>query len=134
MDSISAKVLVVDDCKHVRGFLETVLKNKGVSVTCAASGMEAISLCKTSRFDLVFMDIRMPELSGTETMRAIRKFDLVTPALALTADDMDVVAEDEESLFDAFLSKPINSKDLIEIVRKYKSKPAVSRQAASLTT
>lgn len=134
MDVVAAKVLVVDDCKHVRGFLETVLKNKGVDVTCVASGVDAINLCKSTKYDLVFMDMRMPEMSGPETMRAIRKFDHTTPALALTADDRTVFAADDESLFDEYLSKPINSKYLLELVQKYKSQAPVKKQPVTFTT
>jgi DNA-binding NtrC family response regulator len=79
------KVLVVDDTKNIRTLLTTCLEVEGYEVMTADTGIKALSLIQTYPFDLVFLDIKLPELSGTEVLRSIRGNGIQTPVIIMTA-------------------------------------------------
>ncbi|KZL91923.1 response regulator [Clostridium magnum] len=79
------KALVVDDTKNIRALLTTCLEINDYKVTTAKSGQEAIDLLKIEEFDLVFLDIRMPEISGTTVLRKIREMSINIPVITMTA-------------------------------------------------
>lgn len=79
------KVLVVDDTKNIRALLTTCLEINDYKVKTANSGQDAISLFKTEKFDLAFIDIKMPEISGTEVLRKIREMGIDIPVVIMTA-------------------------------------------------
>ena len=66
------KVLVVDDAKNIRMLLTKCLELEGYQVKTATNGKDALALFSSERFDLAFLDIKLPELSGTEVLRRIR--------------------------------------------------------------
>ncbi|MFC1624047.1 response regulator [Candidatus Omnitrophota bacterium] len=79
------QILLVDD---EADFLESVsfwLKAKGYLVISASNGKEAIELVKSKHPDIVFLDIKMPQMDGIEALRRIREFDSETPIIMLTA-------------------------------------------------
>ena len=93
------RVLLVDDEPD---FLEPVtswLESKGYTVMTALSGKEAIDLVKQQHVDIVFLDIRMPEMDGAETLRRIRTFNTDIPVVIVTA----VYQEEERLLQDKTL-------------------------------
>jgi CheY-like chemotaxis protein len=112
------KVLVVEDDATNRVLATNILKRNGYAIAIAKDGVEAVSMCAGESYDLVLMDIQMPNMNGLEATAAIRKLeqtsDRHTPILALTAHAMD---GDRERCMDAgmddYLSKPIHSKDLL---------------------
>jgi Response regulator containing CheY-like receiver, AAA-type ATPase, and DNA-binding domains len=79
------KVLVVDDTKNIRTLLTTCLEINDYEVTTANSGQQAIELFKNQEFDLAFLDIKMPEISGTEVLRRIRELNIDIPVVIMTA-------------------------------------------------
>jgi two-component system, OmpR family, response regulator len=79
------KVLVTDDTKNIRILLTTCLELNGYKVSTASSGDEALKLFETETFDLAFIDIRMPEISGTEVLRRIRSMGINIPIVIMTA-------------------------------------------------
>lgn len=79
------KVLVVDDTKNIRILLTKCLELEGYEVLTATDGMEAIELLKKETFDLAFLDIKMPKISGTEVLKRIREFGVQTPVIIITA-------------------------------------------------
>ena len=79
------KVLVVDDTKNIRLLLTTCLELNGFQVVSTNNGKEAIQLFKTIPLDLAFLDIKLPEISGTEVLRKIRDLDINTPVVIMTA-------------------------------------------------
>ncbi|MCB2299816.1 response regulator [Clostridium tagluense] len=79
------KVLVVDDTKNIRTLLGIYLKLKGFEVLMATNGHEALSLIDTEPVDLIFLDIKMPEISGTEVLKRIRAKGLTAPVVIMTA-------------------------------------------------
>ncbi len=72
----SSRILVVDDDEDVRTLARTVLGGVGHRVRCAGSGFDALALLAEETFDLVLLDINMPEMDGWETLRLIRSDEL----------------------------------------------------------
>lgn len=79
------KALVVDDTKNIRNLLTTCLEINDYEVTTAKSGHEAIELLNTEKFDLVFLDIKMPEISGTSVLKKMREIGIDIPVIIMTA-------------------------------------------------
>ena len=85
------------------------------NVTIASDGRQAVDACRTSRFDLIFMDIMMPEMNGWEATRQIRAF-IALPALYIVALSANVLTEDRQKCFasgmDGVVTKPIQLAEL----------------------
>lgn len=115
---IPARALVVDDNRTNQEVARALLEALGLSVVAVGSGKGGLEALKTGDFDVVFMDIHMPGMSGIETLKAIRADGQKTiPIVALTADAM--AGERERLLalgFDDYLSKPIEPAALIQIL------------------
>jgi two-component system, OmpR family, response regulator len=79
------KILVVDDTKNIRNLLTTCLELRKYEVCAAKNGMEAIELITNENFDLAFLDVKMPELSGTEVLKKIRDLGYTYPVVMMTA-------------------------------------------------
>lgn len=79
------KALVVDDTKNIRILLTTCLQINDYEVVTATNGQEAIDLLKNEDFDLVFLDIKMPEISGTSVLKKIREIGIDIPVVIMTA-------------------------------------------------
>ena len=83
------RVLVVDDHDINRRAIQLILQPLGCDIATAADGMAALKICEHTAFDLIFMDVRMPELDGRETTRRIRAGggpNAGVPIIAVTAD------------------------------------------------
>lgn len=79
------RVLVVDDTKNIKNLLTTCLTVNGYSVLTASNGAEAMEILKANEVELIFLDIKMPELSGTEVLKRIRGMGIETPVIVMTA-------------------------------------------------
>jgi len=79
------KILIADDEKNVLKMLTTVFSHAGNQIACADNGKDALRLFKQDKPDIVLMDIRMPEMSGIESLQLMRKFDADTPIILMTA-------------------------------------------------
>lgn len=79
------KILVVDDTKNIRTLLTTCLELNGFNVVTASSGIEALKLFESEKFDLIFLDIKLPEVSGTEVLRRLRSMGVSAPVVIMTA-------------------------------------------------
>jgi len=81
------KVLVVDDTKNIRMLLTTCLELKGYFVLTAENGKSAISIMREEKdnLDIIFLDIRMPEMNGTEVLKIIRDMGLKCTVIIMTA-------------------------------------------------
>jgi two-component system sensor histidine kinase BarA len=120
------RVLAVDDNPANLKLVCTLLADLQVEAVPASDGYEAIRLCKEDGFDLVFMDIQMPGLSGLEATRAIREYEAATgarkrlPIVALTAHAM---ANEREALLrsgmDDYLTKPVEEGQLAHTLAKW---------------
>lgn len=80
-----SKFLVIDDTKNIRMLLKTCLEIEGHDVYIASDGNEALDIMSSDKFDLIFMDIKMPKISGTEVLRKMRDLGISTPVIIMTA-------------------------------------------------
>lgn len=114
-------VLLVEDNLFNAEILTEQLKEEKIDVTHAVSGKEAISHFKTGEFDIILMDIEMPEMNGFETTLKIKQINKPQiPIIALSAHSLD--SEKEKAMeigMTDYLSKPIVCKDLINEMSKH---------------
>ena len=121
-----AKILVVDDEKLLVKGMKFNLENEGYHVECAYDGAAAVELARNNKFDLLILDVMMPEVDGLEACMRIREFSNV-PIIMLTAK-----SEDADKLIgfecgaDDYLTKPFNILELKARVR------ALLRRAAGV--
>ena len=114
-------LLVVDDEARIRSIIKKYAEFEGYKITEAADGMEAVHFCRNSNFDLIIMDIMMPELDGFSACREIRKISQ-TPIIMLSArgEEYDKINGFELGI-DDYVVKPFSPKELmlrIEAVMK----------------
>jgi len=116
-DDRPLRVLVVDDHDINRRAVELILAPLGCDISTAADGMAALRQCEAAAFDVIFMDVRMPELDGRETTRRLRAGqspNATTPVIAVTADTApDDIAACMAAGMDYFVSKPLTPPALL---------------------
>lgn len=130
------RILAVDDTELNLRLLQTWLKTSPVSLDIALDGQTAITQCKEIEYDLILMDIQMPNMDGLETTRHIRKTELNigTPIVAVTAHAMKKEKQRFlDSGMDDFLAKPIAVEDLILLVDTW-CKPYPDENLKSIDT
>ena len=112
-----AKILVVDDEKLLVKGMKFNLENEGYQVECAYDGAAAVELARDGRFDLIVLDVMMPEVDGLEACMRIREFSNV-PIIMLTAksEDADKLMGFESGA-DDYLTKPFNILELKARIR-----------------
>jgi CheY-like chemotaxis protein len=110
-ESVSGRVLVVDDEPHVRDLLRDVLTTMGDEVVTAATGAEALEVVPTFQPDVILVDMVMPGLSGTDVLDALRRTGVTVPVILISGYPMTA----HEGFFDA-LKKPFDLRKLAEIV------------------
>ena len=114
-------LLVVDDNNVNLKVASRMLKEFNFEIETAHSGFECLEKVKDHKYNLIFMDIMMPEMNGVETMQKLKSIDgWNTPIIALTADSMDGSREKYLAAgFDEYVSKPIIKQILQETLNKY---------------
>lgn len=127
--------LIVDDEAELRktviSVLQTALPDFEFTIDEAADGREALNKYKSGSWDLVLMDVRMPELDGIEALRLIKEHDPRTFVVLMTAHSnlQDAVAAIKEGAYD-YLEKPVQPERLINLVRRAnEAREMVSRLA-----
>ena len=122
------RILTVDDEERIRALIRKYAEFEGHEVTEAADGMEAVKLCREKTFDIIIMDIMMPELDGFSAVREIRKFS-ETPIIMLSARGEEYDKLNGFGLgIDDYVVKPFSPKELmmrIDAVMK-RSRPAAA--------
>ena len=129
------RILVVDDEKTLVKGMKFNLENEGYEVECAYDGAAALELAREGRFDLIILDVMMPEMDGLEACMKIREFSNV-PIIMLTAksEDADKLMGFESGA-DDYLTKPFNILELKARVRALLRRAAgVQRSQGSLLT
>ena len=122
-----ARVLLVEDDKALRRYLEVTLERAGYDVLAASDGLEAMKLALTSPVDLVLTDEMMPNLSGHELCRFLRNSPQLTHIPIVLLSGMEKKdASSEAGLADAFLAKPVAAERLLECVAELLGKSQVS--------
>ena len=77
------KVLIIDDTKNIRILLQKVLQLEGFEAETASDGREGLDMIRRGDYSLIFMDIKLPEISGTEILRTIRAEGNNTPTIII---------------------------------------------------
>lgn len=123
VDCTNKIALVVDDNKLNNKVIKRLLERYGFKVITVTSGQDCIYKVKSEEhFDIIFMDQVMPDMSGLDTMKALRGLDdyKLPPLISLTANAVSGMKEHYLGQgFDEYLSKPINTTDLEKILNKY---------------
>ena len=119
-DGRGARVLVVEDDRHIRDLVVLHLQLEGLTAVPAADGTEGLRLAKADPFDLLILDVMLPELDGVTVCRAVRRESLNgdVPILMLTArrEEADKVLG-LESGADDYLTKPFGIREFVARVR-----------------
>jgi CheY-like chemotaxis protein len=122
------RVLVAEDNRINQALAKRLLEKEGHTVTIAADGRQAIQAFEKSAFDLILMDVQMPEVDGYEATAEIRRRETNgqrIPIIALTANAMS--GDRDRCLsagMDGFISKPIDLKELVEAMSSLCAEPA----------
>ena len=113
------RVLLAEDDRALRRFLEVVLERAGYKVIPAADGLEAMKLALSTQIDIVVTDAMMPNLSGHEFCRFLRNSQTLShlPVILLSALERKEPNQNAEQV-DAFLSKPVSAEILVECIEK----------------
>ena len=122
-------ILVVDDEEYIRKLLVKYAVYEGHTVTEAGDGMEAVRLCREGGYDIMIIDIMMPELDGFSACREIRKFSQI-PIIMLSArgEEYDKINGFELGI-DDYVVKPFSPKDLMLRVNALMKRAGCREQA-----
>jgi two-component system OmpR family response regulator len=119
--SVARRVLVVDDQEDIREMARLVLTGAGYDVATASSGREALRLAREAPFDLMLLDINMPELDGWATLRLLRADethdDLKVAMFSVKSEVRDKVAGLKDGAID-YLTKPFSVDELVTRVAR----------------
>ncbi len=115
------KILIAEDVESNFLYLNAVLSKIKADITWAKNGREAVEIFQSNQnFDLILMDLQMPEMNGYEATRRIKEINRNIPIIAQTAFAM---AEDRAKALaagcDEYLAKPIRSKDYLTLIEKF---------------
>lgn len=107
-------ILVVDDDRNTRMFMEAVLKTANYTVLLAKNGIEALTILESEHVDLIVLDIMMPGMDGYELTKTLRESDNNVPILMVSAKQMP---EDKHKGFiagtDDYITKPIDDEEML---------------------
>ena len=118
------RFLVVDDMLANREIICQILKDSGVAIDQAADGDEAIRMFLRNKYDLVFMDLHMPVMSGYDASKNMRSLPLLwavsTPIISVSAESsVELHTRCREVGMNDHLSKPVVKHDLFDIIAKW---------------
>ncbi|MFP4180373.1 MAG: response regulator, partial [Spirochaetaceae bacterium] len=129
------RILVAEDHEVNQQLFKTILQNLGHEVHIANNGKEAVNAVKGITYNIIFMDVQMPEMNGYEATEEIRRRGVDTPIIAVTASALR--GEEAKSLevgMNDFLVKPFKKKDLLPMLEKWMQtdrSDAPSRESAA---
>ncbi len=112
------RILIVEDEERICSFLQKGLRSNGYAASVARLGQEALTLCSTTNFDLILLDIGLPDVNGFEVLRRLRAQKRRAAVIMLTARDAvgDRVAGLEGGA-DDYLTKPFSFDELLARIR-----------------
>ncbi len=128
-----SRILVVDDERSIRNTLKDILEFEKHEVQLAENGKVALECLRNSNFDLIFSDIKMPELDGLELLNAIREREIDTPVVMISGHGNIETAVDsiKRGAYD-FIEKPIDLNRLLIILRNALEKKSLVVETKNL--
>ncbi len=127
------RILVVDDNKELREILEEYLKSEGHNVEGSANGRDALERYEKSPFDLIITDLNMPEISGMELIKTIRKESKDTEFVIITGyASMDSAVEAVKMGAFDYIVKPFRMEELHVVVKNARDKVTLKKLNAKL--
>lgn len=130
-----AQILVVDDTPINLTVVKGLLKYTKIKIDTAESGMDTLQMVREKKYDIIFIDHRMPDMDGIQTLEALKKLEdnlsKDAPCIALTAN-AGAGARDEyiSAGFNDYLSKPVNGELLEDMIKKYLPKDKIQEVTA----
>jgi CheY-like chemotaxis protein len=124
----SKKILLVDDDAAIRRFLLRLLTGEGYSVLTAENGEEALEFAAAAKFDLVLLDLNMPEKDGWETFEELTQEHPLLPVIVITARPNQLFAALAAGV-GALLEKPLDLTRLLEEIPRLLQEPRQERLA-----
>jgi len=128
-------ILIVEDEQKLSRVLQLELNYEGYQTEIAKDGRIALELLEEKEWDLVLLDIMLPELSGLEVLRRVRRTDKTTPIILLTAQDQ---VHDKVSGLDLgandYITKPFQIEELLARIRVHLRKASTGAQATNQLT
>lgn len=119
------RVLLVEDEKKVAGFIKKGLTEEFYTVDIADNGEDGFLMASGSGYDIIILDVRLPDISGIELCRRIRHKNIKTPIMMLTAvDDVESKVRGLDSGADDYLTKPFAFEEFLARVRSVLRRPA----------
>ncbi|MBN1621976.1 MAG: response regulator [Endomicrobiales bacterium] len=115
------KILVVDDEAGVRDLITYLLESMGYIIRTAKDGLEAVEIVANEEFDIIFLDVHMPNMKGTEALESIKKIrPKQTVIIFSSSSDPYYVFESQAKQKGAFdcLYKPFELDDLLNVINK----------------
>src|SRR5918912_3867090 len=118
------KVLVIEDDRTVGQYVRRGLEEHGYTTDLVDDGMEGLRLGSGGRYDLIVLDLRLPEMSGLEVLRTLRDREITTPILILTAQDaVDWKVQALRMGADDYVTKPFAFEELLARVEALGRRP-----------
>ncbi len=111
------KILVVDDEENIRQLYKEEFEEMGYEVTTVADGIQALAALDTKKFDLVTLDMRMPDIDGIETLRKMKEKNSTLPVIICTAYE-EYKHDFGSWCSDAYVVKSADTSLLRETVKK----------------
>lgn len=116
---VAEKILIVEDDSFIITFTSKVLKSRGYLVTTAMTGKDALKKIQASNYNLVLLDIGLPDVTGTEILKQIREINQDIIVIMITGNpQLDSSIDSVNYGADWYLIKPINDTDLVDIVEE----------------
>jgi DNA-binding response OmpR family regulator len=112
------RILVVEDEAKVASFIRRALEEESYAVDVCADGARGLDLARAGCYDLVILDLMLPEMPGLEVLKALRKEQVAAPVLILTArSELDQKVKGLDAGADDYLTKPFAIEELLARVR-----------------
>lgn len=126
----SPNILVVDDEEGIQLLLRKALTKQGCHVKTTGSGQDAVTMARNKNYDIIFLDVRLPQVSGYEVLQSIKNTSPDTHLVMMSGKPLESRVKNvlcEES--DGFISKPFHLKEIVDLVGKITSKERTGKRA-----
>ena len=118
MTADGTRILLAEDSPVIQRMLSVTLAKEGFKVETASNGREAATAVQFAEFDLILMDLRMPEMDGLEATKEIRQLSIRQPPIVALSgdDDASTIETCMQAGMNGHLTKPIVMKDMLEMI------------------